>query len=210
MNKLLPILTLPMALFCLAPAQAQSLENTIQLPNGDVLSPVSILPNGDFSAGIEGWDAGGFVGARPDGKGQWMNNYEIRRDKEATLIRITCLDPDGKDFAIFTLDDIPLPTDTKFRTLLLSYRYCIAQLKLGELNYNTLRFNLAWYDAGGKKIDNAIIEFRKNVPVWTDKEEILRVPRDATFARFSIHFLGANGIIDITNLKLQPISTRRK
>jgi hypothetical protein len=210
MNKLLSILTLPLTLFCLTPVWAQSVDNTIQLPNGDILSTLSILPNGDFSEGMDGWSASGYVGARPDNPSiQWKNRFEVREDKGATLLRLLCLDPDGKDFAVTTSEDIPLPSDRKFRTLLFSYRYRIAQLKLGELNFHTLRFGLSWHDPDGKMIEDSVIEFRKNVPVWTDQEKQMPIPKGATFARLRIHFLAANGIIDVTNLKLQPLSTQR-
>lgn len=210
MNKLLFLLTLPLTLLCLAPAQAQSGDNTIQLPNGDLLSTLSILPNGDFSAGMDGWSAGGYIGDRPDGKGRWKNNFEIREDKGSTFLRITALDPEGKDFAVSTSEDIPLPSDPLFRSLLFTYRYRVAQLKLGELNYHTLRFGLTWHNPDGTGLGDEVIEVRKNIPIWTDQEKTLRIPAGATFARLRIHFLGANGIIDVTDLKLQPVSTQRK
>lgn len=211
MKKFLTFLTLPIALFFQAPLSAQSSGDTIQLPNGDILSTLSILPNGDFAEGMDGWEASGYAGSRPDNPDiQWKNKFEIREDKGSTLLRMSCLDKDGADFAVTTVDEIPLPSDPKFRTLLFSYRYRIAQLKLGELNYKTLRFGLSWHDPDGKLIDDAVIEFRRNVPTWTDQEKLMAIPKGATFARLRIHFLGANGIVDVTNLKLQPISTQRR
>lgn len=180
----------------------------ILLPNGDRIAGASILSNGDFSEDMGDWDIQGFVGGRPDGSGRWNNDFTIKREPNGkTYGRLSCLDTDGANLSLQPKSEIPLVFENGYDTLVLSYRIRIAQLTLGERNYNTLRFSLTWFDPDDKKLGEDVVEFRKDIPAWRDEEKRIKIPAGATYVRFSLVFLGCTGIADVTEIKLTPLAS---
>lgn len=206
-----PIYTLALALFFTGAAipAVSAADTSVLLPSGDRIYTESILFNGNFAEEMEGWNAGGYIGQRPETNLQWNNRWQVRRDGQNTFARLTCLDKEGADFAVSTAEDVPLPLGFGVTHLVLSYRFRIAQLQTGPENYMNLRFYFHWYNPDGERLSESVVEFRRNFPYWTDRENRIPVPKNATYFKFGLHFLATTGIIDVTDIKILPLAVQK-
>ena len=100
----------------------------------------------------------------------------------------------------------PWQLDPKTKSVRISARMRVRDLKVGKQPWETARIGLAFNDAAGELVGGypPSLELRQDGD-WKTLSLTLPVPKGAIFFKITPQFLNANGVMDIDDIKIEQI-----
>ena len=168
----------------------------------------NILENGGFDdvSGkfYAGWDQGGFVGGKPGTTEMWKNTAEAASETDGTpFLRVSCIDPDGADFAVFTKERIslnPAWTSLTVKGEAKTESYVPLASWGGRAMIECL-----FFDANDEQLKGEFfIEIPSEATAWTEVEKVIQIPPGSATVKVAMHIIGANAVVDFRKLQVLP------